>query len=216
MIIAGLFALPLLLSGEPPVGAGAPKMLNPNDVFGLEAVDAIPTQVVRRGGHGVMTLDIQVSSGGRPTGCEVSEQSSEPSVDAVFCQRVLRHGRFTPAHDATGTTAAGDLHLTARWSIGPGMPVTDIVIPLVVAAVPADYRSPVKTSTTFDATGHAATCEVTASSGSAAADAGACAFVKAQIAITPPKSASPAVPPLAMRTVTVSMEADPRGAAAGK
>ena len=91
-----------------------------------------------------------------------------------------------------------------------------VSVPLQVSRVPPGYRSPVKARLVFDAPGRVAACEVTATSGSEAADRAACAYVKQELVIPAPKSGAKDIPPAAVRYVTASLETQPAETPAGK
>jgi hypothetical protein len=112
--------------------------------------------------------------------------------------------RFEPARQASGTAITSEYRMAASWGVGEHMPSAARDVTLQVSKVPSDYRTPAKARLLLDGTGHVTTCEVTSSSGSAAADRAVCAYLK-QFTVSSPKSGSEGVPAMAVRYLTARL-----------
>ncbi|MFM2300568.1 MAG: hypothetical protein RLZZ84_304 [Pseudomonadota bacterium] len=65
-------------------------------------------------GHAV-TIAIDVSAAGRPTGCRVVSASPDPEADALTCRLAVERFRFRPATDVQGNPAASTYGWRQRW-----------------------------------------------------------------------------------------------------
>lgn len=65
-------------------------------------------------GHAV-TIAIDVSAAGRPTGCRVVSASPDPEADALTCRLAVERFRFRPATDVQGNPAASIYGWRQRW-----------------------------------------------------------------------------------------------------
>ena len=186
--------------------AGPPRLLNKTPVIGP---DDYPNRALIDGSEGIVSTVLHVRADGRVGGCEVTETSGVALLDKATCSILLMRARFVPARTAARAATRGDYRMATAWGVGAEMPSVSKSLPLQVARLPAGYGSPVQIRAVFDATGHLSSCEVTASSGSAAADRAACAYAKGQLTIAPPRSGSSRVNPAAVRYISATLSADP-------
>ncbi|MBB5714463.1 energy transducer TonB [Sphingomonas aerophila] len=183
-----------------------PQLLNKTPVIGP---DDYPNRAFIDGDEGIVSTVLHIREDGRAAACEVTETSGVAALDKATCSILLMRARFVPARTAAGAVTRGDWRTATVWGVGAEMPSVSKALPLQVKRLPADYGSPVQMRAIFDATGHLSSCEVTASSGSAAADRAACAYAKGQLTIAPPRSGSPGVAPAAVRHITATLSTDP-------
>lgn len=182
----------------------APRLRNPEAVVTYRDY---PAASLRRNEHGIVTAWLRVSAAGKVTACDVTESSGSPALDRTTCSLLKERARFEPAKDAAGISVEGEYRLANSWGVDGYQPRTSIDVPLQVSVIPPDYRSPVAARLVFDAAGRVEACEITATSGSAAADRAACTYVGQQLVIAPPRSGSRAVPEAAVRYLTASLSA---------
>lgn len=152
---------------------------------------------------GIVSTSILVDANGKPRSCQVTETSLYPRLDRATCALLLKRARFTPAQDADGRPVAGEYFRSTSFGIDRKQPSSTIMTSLTVERAPPNYRQPVRADAEFDGAGAMVACRVTASSGSAAADATACAWAKGQVRISPPVSGSD-IAPCAHRTLVVT------------
>lgn len=168
-----------------------------------------PTEALRRSEYGIVSVLLRVSAEGRVTSCEVTETSGSTTLDMSTCSLLERRARFHPARDAAGAAVAGEYRLANSWGVDQHQPTTAIDLPLQVSRIPPGYRSPVKARLVFGAAGRVAACEVTATSGSEAADRAACAYIRQALVIPAPRSGAKDIPPAAVRYLSASLETRP-------
>jgi TonB family protein len=178
-----------------------PRLRNPQAIVTFRDY---PSDSLRQHEYGIVSIVLRVSPEGRVISCDITESSGAAALDKKTCSLHMARARFDPAKDATGLPTAGEYRASTSWGIEEHQPRTTIDTPLQVSTVPKGYRSPVKARLIFDATGHVMDCEVTATSGSGAADRAACTYIGQQLVITAPKSSSGDVPPAAVRYLTAS------------
>ncbi|WP_157215835.1 TonB family protein [Flavisphingomonas formosensis] len=155
--------------------------------------------------YGIATIFLRVSTEGRVTSCDVTESSGSTILDMTTCSLLKKRAQFEPAKNASGSPVEGEYRSAISWGINDHQPTTSIDIELQVSSIPRSYRSPVKAKIIFGATGHVTTCEITATSGSSAADRVACTYITQHVVITAPQSASRDIPPVAVRYLTASL-----------
>lgn len=156
---------------------------------------------------GVVSLLLDVDTAGKVSSCTVTESSGHKLMDKGTCSLFKARARFAPARNPDGAAVSGQYRLAVTWISGNnGISIHDD-LPLSVARLPPDYHNPTKARVLFDGAGRVIGCEVETSSGSAKADEAACAYVRRQMTISPPKSGSADVPAVAIRYVTATMVA---------
>jgi protein TonB len=69
---------------------------------GLISTDDYPSDALRNQQTGTVRVRLDVSSGGRVTGCSVVSSSGVPSLDSATCRLLTSRARFTPARDSNG------------------------------------------------------------------------------------------------------------------
>lgn len=179
-----------------------PQLRNPE---ALVTYEDYPTESLRRNEYGIVSMVVNVSKEGKVIACKITESSGFAALDLATCSLFKKRAKFKPAKDAAGSPIEGEYRLSNSWGLEEHQPRTTIDVPLQVSSVPSDYLSPVKARLFFDATGHVTACQVTTTSGSATADRAACAFIKEQLIIAAPKSASSDIPPVAVRYLIASL-----------
>ena len=204
MIIAPIFLAALQAAASPSVAAApSPPILRNRDKV-LRPED-YPQRSLAKGEHGIISVLLSVAPDGRADDCEISETSGFATLDKDTCALLRSRARFAPATDRSGVPVAGSFRMAVAWGVDAQMPTTSATIPVQVAALPTDYKAPVKTELTLDASGRVQACVVTTSSGSAAADRAACAYLVRELNLGLRKSGSPDTPAVAVRYVTVPM-----------
>lgn len=174
-----------------------PHIQNPRDF--ISSAD-YPATALRRGETGVVSVLLHVSADGKADSCTVTETAGSAGLDKATCT-VFRRTKFDPARNAAGLAVATDYRASIAWGASGHFPSVDIALPLQVAKIPADYRSPVKGRVFLDGSGHIVGCEIEESSGSAPADRAACAYIrKSGFTFSPsPTSGTPGISPIAVR-----------------
>jgi TonB family protein len=205
--MAGVFLAALqaaaVLAG--PSGAAPPRLLNED----LIRFDDYPSSSIINEEFGVVSVLLRVATDGKVTACDVTESSGFQTLDKTTCSLLKMRARFNPAKNADGATVDGEYRAAAIWALPPHIPPQiHKVVTLQVSKLPTDYAAPVQARLLLDGSGHVATCEVTASSGSATADSAACSSLQ-KFTVPPPKSGSNAVPAMAVRYLTVEFSVRP-------
>ncbi len=177
------FAIALVLqAGAAPASEArainAERLITPRDY---------PADAMSKNESGVVSIEVQVSPAGKPTGCVVTESSRSASLDRTSCQLVLRRLELQPARDASGAPTTGRYRTFMTWAIDPNRSPAVMDSSLTVAKLPAGYTRPVKLRLEFDASGHSDKCSVAESSGSASIDQVACRQARKDIVIPPPR-----------------------------
>lgn len=183
---------------------------------GLITYQDYPSESLRRGEYGIVSVLLRVSAEGKVTSCEVTETSGSATLDSKTCTLLKQRALFEPAKDAGGSAVAGEYRTSSIWGVDQHQPRTTFDIPLQVSRVPAGYQSPVKARLIFDGSGRLTVCEITATSGSEAADRAACAYTKQQFTIKPPRSRSKDVSAAAVRQLSATLTAQSAEAPATK
>ena len=105
-----------------PLGAdGKPSTIG---LLSLFSSDDYPAEAMRKEETGTVAARISVDDKGKVTGCEVTETSKSPSLDAVTCSVFMERAKFRPALDAKGKAVAGSYTQRVRWMLpeAPPMP----------------------------------------------------------------------------------------------
>jgi len=109
------FATPV--PSDPPARF-TPRIARPRgDVARWVTTDDYPTTDIRAGNTGTVRFRLAIDSGGRVTGCTVTQSSGHPGLDAATCRNVTRRARFDAASDGMGDRVAGSYDGTIRWVI---------------------------------------------------------------------------------------------------
>lgn len=183
----------------------SPTLRNPQTV--ITGAD-YPRSSARRNEIGIVSVVLRVTPEGRVDQCSITETSGYDTLDATTCSLLESRARFGPALDSGGTPVAGEYRVASTWGVDARQPSTNIALPLQVAELPPSYKSPLRARLVFDATGHVSACEVTATSGSEAADRAACAYASQHIVIPAPKAALSEIMPAAVRYLTASLSVE--------
>ncbi len=129
-------------------------------------------------------VELTVDASGAPTRCTVVASDGMRALERTACDALMRRARFSPARDAAGATvpAVVRLDFTANRGLAAAAETggrVDFALP--VARLPASTPLMVADVVVLtDATGRATTCDVAATSGSAALDRLACTQVAGQ------------------------------------
>lgn len=180
----------------------SPQLLNGEEVI---KVGDYPRGSLLRSEYGIVSILLKISNTGRVTHCDITESSGFFELDAATCSLFRRRAKFDPAKGAESSPVAGKFRLSTAWGVANHMPTMNIDLALQVPKIPANYKSPAKARIIFEASGAAAACEITTSSGSDAADQAACAYIKKYLTVDPPSSKSANVPATAVRYVTANL-----------
>lgn len=143
---------------------------------------------------GIVSVAVAVGADGTATGCQVTESSGNPALDAQTCAVLQQRGRFAPAQDAKGAAIAGEFRFATAWAgpkAGADMAQVTQELKLTVATMPKDYKTGIKATVTFDAAGKGTACEVVGSSGDVAADEAVCTYLKTRTIPAPKAGPGP-------------------------
>jgi protein TonB len=86
----------------------------------LFTVSDYPTEAIKNGWQGNVTVDLTVGPKGRATNCVVVVSSGHEVLDKTTCRILMRRARFKPATDASGQPV--ESHIIpdpVRWWLGP-------------------------------------------------------------------------------------------------
>ena len=61
----------------------------------------------------VLTID----PSGRVIGCNITQSSGSPVLDAATCNIMRRRARYTPAMDSNGNPTAGTIEQQIEWNV---------------------------------------------------------------------------------------------------
>jgi protein TonB len=98
------------LTGSPAAGPLRP-IITPSDY---------PSEAVRKGWQGDVTVELTVSPKGRVSHCAIAKSSGYQLLDDQTCKLMTKRARFKPATDANGLPV--EQHLTpepVRWRMFP-------------------------------------------------------------------------------------------------
>ncbi|MCU6454824.1 energy transducer TonB [Sphingomonas sp. A2-49] len=183
-------------------GAVPPRLLNPDKILDY---NDYPVESLRREEYGIASIRLRVAADGAITGCDVTETSGHPLLDARSCTLYRTRARVAPARDAAGAAIAGELRAVVSWGVSEHQPRSTIDLPMRVSRMPPDYRTPVRARLVSDAAGRIVACDILESSGSGAGDRAACAYVRQALVLPAPKTRSADVPPAAVRYLTATL-----------
>ncbi|MGY4395999.1 TonB family protein [Sphingomonas sp. UYAg733] len=186
-----------------PMLAREPQALNVEKIISPEDY---PLKARDKNESGVVSIEVQVSSDGKPTSCAITESSRSSALDTTSCRLALQRLKFEPARDAGGMPMTGIYRTFMTWMIDPNFSPAALDSNLTVARLPADYARPVKMRLEFDASGHSDVCSVVESSGSIGIDQVACRQARKDVVVTPPRPA-PGFAARAVRFMTLKFVA---------
>ena len=69
-------------------------------------IEDYPTEAVRNGVQGYVTVGIDIGAKGRVTACKVTRSSGHALLDSIPCRILKRRARFKPALDTKGIAVA--------------------------------------------------------------------------------------------------------------
>ncbi len=176
-------------------------------IKGRPSLGDYPFDAVRANKGGINSVMVSVDTEGKVIRCATTESSGSSSLDAAACRSVLHTFDFKPARNEAGEAIPGVFRTVVTWSVNGNQVKPDIDVTLSVAKMPPDYVQPARIAILFDGSGRIYDCRVTKKSGSAEADAAACAQVSRQITIPAFRSGS-AEAPTAVRSVKVIFTPD--------
>lgn len=83
-----------------------------------------PIDAMRRGAQGSTRVRLVIDERGNVDSCEVTESSSDASLDAATCSIMSIRGRFEPARDYQGRAVQDFVEQRVRWVLPEEMPPT--------------------------------------------------------------------------------------------
>lgn len=136
--------------------------------------DDYPTAEARQHHEGTVGFTLLVDEGGRATRCDITASSGYPGLDNRACFLLMRRARFDPAQDASGKAVAATFPGRFTWRLGNAKPTRNGVdgtagseappapgvLEVVVAALPASYRQPVKAEIRFGPNRRVSECRI--------------------------------------------------------
>lgn len=84
-----------------------------------------PPGALARGEQGSVRFRAEADEKGNVLGCQVTQSSGFPRLDAETCEIIVNHARFAPAIDTRGKARAAVHDGVINWRI-PGAPVTAV------------------------------------------------------------------------------------------
>ncbi len=104
-----------------------------------------PSYLQKKGrSTGVLTR-LTVDTAGNPVHCEAEIPSSDPKVDALSCDILLKRSRFAPARWDDGSAVMGVVRTSIIWALDKFLSVRPD-IDLEVSALPRGIKSPLPAS----------------------------------------------------------------------
>ena len=79
--------------------------------------DDYPAAALREGAQGKTTIRVDIDTGGRVAGCNVTSSSGNSALDDATCRVARRRGRYTPAKDQSGNPIAAASSYTVTWRV---------------------------------------------------------------------------------------------------
>ncbi len=78
-----------------------------------------PTNMLRRGGNGLVRFRLDISETGSISGCHIQSTTNPDAFADLSCQLISRRGRFNPALDRNGKTIKSYFISSVKWMV-PG------------------------------------------------------------------------------------------------
>ena len=107
----------------PPAPAAAPAITAPTTsttpIVSLFSEDDYPVEAMRLGQQGTVSVDVAISSTGRPSVCTVTTSSGSAALDTSTCNIIMRRARYRPALDVEGRPMIGHDVIKIRWALPP-------------------------------------------------------------------------------------------------
>jgi protein TonB len=86
----------------------------------LFTVSDYPTEAIKNGWQGDVSVDLTVGPNGTVTNCVVVASSGHEVLDKTTCRILMRRARFKPATDASGQPIESHvIPEPIRWRLGP-------------------------------------------------------------------------------------------------
>ncbi|WP_164521720.1 energy transducer TonB [Sphingomonas sp. ABOLE] len=150
-----------------------PKPLSPPHTWIND--DDYPKSAAVERRAGLLRYSLEVDPKGFPVKCSILRSSSHEELDREACVLMLQRARFSPARDADGKPITADFSGVVLWNSGAGgsgnvQPTSPDILDLTVAALPADYRGPVRAEIIVGEDPVTTNCRIIETSGSGAAD----------------------------------------------
>lgn len=99
-------------SPQQPQPVGAVRPLSPSEWV---TSDDYPLDAIRAGLQGTVSFTLDVSAGGLPTACRITQSSGHLMLDEATCALMMKRARFDPARDATGSTVTAQYSRRVTW-----------------------------------------------------------------------------------------------------
>ncbi len=185
-----------------------PKPLSPPHTWIND--DDYPKTAAEERRAGLLRYRLEVDPKGFPVKCSILRSSTHEELDREACVLLLQRARFAPVRDTDGKPITADFTGVISWNSGTDgsanvQPSSPDTLDLTVAALPADYRGPVRAEITVGEGAITTNCRILESSGSGAADRAACRQLEA-IAADPAAKAARKM--ASTRTYIVSFRTD--------
>ena len=81
---------------------------------GIFSGEDYPSEALKRGEEGKVTVRLRISKEGVPVGCMIVESASQ-SLDAATCYAYMRRARFKPVKDQAGNPKEDDYVASVVW-----------------------------------------------------------------------------------------------------
>jgi protein TonB len=89
-------------------------------VTALFSVYDYPSEAVKNGWQGDVTVDLTVGTNGKVTNCAIVTSSDHEVLDSATCNILMRRAKFKPATDASGQPIESHvIPEPIRWRLGP-------------------------------------------------------------------------------------------------
>jgi zinc protease len=125
--------LPLFLLINSIASASAPSPA-PVDMPRWFGAADYPSKAQRKGVEGTVGYQLSIDMAGIVTGCRITASSGQAMLDRPTCDLLRARGRFTPAHDASGTAVASSYSGKIRWTLPKPPPVVAAAMPVRLGA----------------------------------------------------------------------------------
>lgn len=112
--------LAMLLTGTD--GSAASDLSPPptrvkGSLVGLFTSEDYPTDALRKGDQGTVSVDLRIAPDGHVSDCSVVGSSGSPSLDAATCHVLTERARFEPATDHGGRPTSDHYRQRITWRI---------------------------------------------------------------------------------------------------
>src|SRR5687768_5298594 len=85
-----------------------------------------PARALAAGEHGIVYFQVKLDRDGRLIGCEVTQSSGFPRLDAETCELMVAHGVFKPVRDETGRINNPVHDGAIKWALPEGIKPAEV------------------------------------------------------------------------------------------